>query len=317
MRGMMLSRRIFLKGAGAFTLATAGLGSYAFGIEPGLLLDVTRYRVTPKGWPPGLTLRIAVIADIHACEPWMPVSRIREVAGVANAMAPDLIVLLGDFNAGHLAVTGAVYPDQWGEALEGLKAPLGVHAILGNHDWWHGALPNMRSDDGESVRRALTALGSTVLENDAIRLVKDGQPFWLLGLGDQMAHRSHYGFRGVDNLSGTLAQIKDNAPAILLAHEPFVFDRVPRRVAVTLCGHTHGGQVNLPFLGPTFAARRYGPNRVYGHMIEDDRHLVISAGLGTSILPVRFLRPPEVVEVTISAPATPVATAPATPVVSL
>lgn len=303
----MLNRRLFMQGSGAIALATAGLGAYAFGVEPGLLLDVTRYRVTPKTWPADLTLKIAVIADIHACEPWMPVSRIREIAGIANAMAPDLIVLLGDFNAGHSYVTGAVYPEQWGEALEGLRAPLGVHAILGNHDWWHGALPKMRSDGGEAVRRALRAMGASVLENDALRLRKGDKAFWLAGLGDQLAHPLpyHAGYRGVDNLDATLAPLKDDAPAILLAHEPLIFDRVPKRIAVTLCGHTHGGQVNLPLLGPALANHRYGPSRVYGHMVEDERHLVISAGLGTSYVPVRFMRPPEVVELTISGAAMP------------
>ena len=303
----MLNRRLFLQGTGAFAAASLGLGSYAFAIEPGLLLDVTRYRVTPSSWPASLTVKIAVIADIHACDPWMPVDRIREVAGIANALNPDLIVLLGDFNAGHPYVTGAVYPEQWGEALSTLRAPLGVHAILGNHDWWHGALPGMKSDGAESVRRALRAVGSTVLENDAIRLAKDGQPFWLVGLGDQMAHPlpRRGGFRGVDDLDVALAPLKDNAPAILLAHEPMIFDRVPKRVAVTLCGHTHGGQVNLPIAGPIAASVRYGANRVYGHMVENDRHLIISAGLGTSFMPVRFMRPPEVVEVTISGAAAP------------
>ena len=300
----MLNRRLFLKGSAAFGAATLGLGSYAFGIEPGLLMDITRYRVTPKLWPHGLSLKIAVVADIHACEPWMPVSRIREIVAATNALAADLVVLLGDFNAGHPYVTGAVYPDQWGEALEALRAPLGVHAILGNHDWWHGAVPGMRSDGGESVRRALRACGASVLENDALRLKKDGQPFWLIGLGDQMAHpiARHRGFRGVDDLDGALGEVTDAAPAILLAHEPFIFDRVPKRVAVTLCGLTLGGQVNLPFLGPALASHRYGAKRVYGHMIEDDRHLIISAGLGTSIVPVRFMRPPEIVEVTIASP---------------
>ena len=84
-----------------------------------------------------------------------------------------------------------------------------------------------------------------------------------------------------------------------------IFDRVPKRVAVTLCGHTHGGQVNLPLAGPIVASVRYGANRVYGHMVENDRHLIISAGLGTSFMPVRFMRPPEVVEVTISGAAAP------------
>lgn len=302
----MLNRRVFLRGASASLALTAGLGAYAFAIEPAFALDVTRYHVTPANWPAALTLKIAVIADIHACEPWMPASRIRAVAEVSNAMAPDLVVLLGDFNAGHPYVSRAVYPDQWAEALEGLRAPLGVHAILGNHDWWHGPVPGMRADEAEGVRRALRALGASVLENDAVRLSKDGQPFWLLGLGDQIAHPVRRGhFRGVDDLDRTVAKAKGDAPAILLAHEPFIFDRVPDRVALTLCGHTHGGQVNLPFAGPVLASRRYGPNRIYGHMVENKRHLVISAGLGTSILPVRFMRPPELVEVTVTGAAAP------------
>ena len=303
----MLNRRLFLQGSGAFAAATVGLGGYAFGVEPALLLDVTRYHVTPKSWPEALKLKIVVIADIHACDPWMPVSRIKDIVAISNAMQPDIVALLGDFNAGHPYVTGAVYPDQWGAALEDLRAPLGVHAILGNHDWWHGAVPGMKSDGGESVRRALRASGASVLENDAQRLTKDGQPFWIVGLGDQMAHpvmqgSRHHGFRGVDDLEGALGELTDPAPAVLLAHEPFVFDRVPNRVAVTLCGHTHGGQVNLPLLGPVLANHRYGANRVYGHMVENDRHLVISAGLGTSFMPVRFMRPPEIVEVTIAGP---------------
>ena len=77
-------------------------------------------------------------------------------------------------------------------------------------------------------------------------------------------------------------------------------------VAVTLCGHTHGGQVNFPIVGPVIANERFGRDLVYGHTIAGDRHIVISAGLGTSILPIRFMRPPELVELTISgaAPAT-------------
>jgi predicted MPP superfamily phosphohydrolase len=78
---------------------------------------------------------------------------------------------------------------------------------------------------------------------------------------------------------------------------------VPDRVALTLCGHTHGGQVNLPIIGPIIAEERFGRKLVYGHSNEGSRHIVVSAGLGTSIVPVRFMRPPEVVEVTVSGPA--------------
>lgn len=298
----MISRRALLRLPAG--LALAGLGTYSVVIEPNFMLDVTRYRVTPKDWPRGLRLRIAVITDLHACEPWMPVSRIREIALVANALAPDLTVLLGDFAAGTHLASGPVTPQQWGEALSELKAPLGVHAVLGNHDWWHGPLPSDAPDGAEGARRALGQMGARVYENDGLRLTKDGKPFWLLGLGDQMAFSLGHGrgWRGHDDLDATLAVIEDDAPAILLAHEPFIFSRVPKRVALTLCGHTHGGQVNLPIAGPIVAELRWKTKNIYGHIVEDDRHMVISGGLGESILPMRFMRPPEIVEVTVEAP---------------
>lgn len=299
----MISRRAFLGIPVELALAGLGLGVYSVVIEPNFLLDVTRYRVTPPDWPKSLSLRIAVITDLHACEPWMPAARIRKIAEVANALQPDLTVLLGDYSAGTHLVTGPVMPEQWAEALSVLRAPLGVHAVLGNHDWWHGPLVSDKSDGAEGARRALKQMGARVYENDAVRLTKNGQPFWLLGLGDQMAlyMGKSLGWRGHDDLDRTMARLTDNAPAILLAHEPFIFRRAPKRIALTLCGHTHGGQVNLPLIGPVVAEMRFGNRQIYGHYIDDGRHLVISGGLGDSILPVRFMRPPEIVEVTVEA----------------
>lgn len=305
----MINRRAFLRWSGGIMLGAVGVGGYSVLIEPNFLLDVTRYRVTPNAWPAGLRLRIAVLSDLHACEPWMPVARVRQIAQLANALAPDLTVLLGDFAGGTMLATGRVTPQQWGEALAELKAPLGVHAVLGNHDWWHGALPQDKADGAESVRRALKQMGARVYENDALRLEKNGQGFWLLGLGDQMAtYRGRgRGWRGHDDLDATLGLLADDAPAILLAHEPFIFPRVTARVALTLSGHTHGGQVNLPIAGPALARLRWPTAHIYGHIADDDRHLVISGGLGESILPVRLLRPPEIVEVTVEAAAAPTA----------
>ncbi len=296
----LLTRRHFLQGAAGLTLMTAGLSSYAFALEPGFRLDVTSYCITPPGWPEELQVKSAVIADIHACEPFMSPSRIRNIAELANGLQPDIIFLLGDFNAGHRYVTAPVFPEQWGEALSILAAPLGVYAILGNHDWWHGALPGMRSDGGESVRRALRHANIAVLENDTVQVAKNGNAFWVSGLGDQMAHQvGSRRFRGIDDLAGTLAKVTDSAPVVLLAHEPFVFRHVPERVSLTLCGHTHGGQINLPLITAFYAESHFGTDHIYGHIVEDGRHMIISAGLGTSIAPVRFMRPPELVEVTI------------------
>ena len=300
----LLTRRRFIQGASILAGSGLGLGAYASGVEPGLMLAVTTWSVNPPNWPRDLKLKIGVIADIHACEPWMGPSRIRHIAETTNALNPDMIVLLGDFHGGHNIVTAPVMPEQWGEALSVLRAPLGVHAILGNHDWWHGALPRIKGDDGESVRKALRAAGFNVMENDALALSKDGKPFWLLGLGDQMAYRTGlHTTEGVDDLDGTLAKMTDDAPAILLAHEPRIFRRTPARIALTLSGHTHGGQINLPgWLDQRIRPAHLGsPALQYGHIVDANRHLVISGGLGTSIAPIRFMRPPEVVEVNISA----------------
>lgn len=294
-----VSRRLFLQVAGGATWATAAFGSYAFAVEPGFRLTLARYFLSPPGWPKGLVLRAVALADIHACRPWMPPERIRAMAELTNALQPDIIFLLGDFSGGHAIMTEPVMPEEWGEAISILKAPLGAFAVLGNHDWLHGPLPGMPSDDAKGVRDALVAANIRVLENQAVRLVKDGQGFWVAGLADQIAGPAGQG--GVANLPATLAQIADAAPVVLLAHEPYIFRKTPKRVSLTLAGHTHGGQINIPYIQARYA--RVFDDLVYGHIVDDDRHLIISGGLGTSHLPVRFNRPPEIVEVTIGAPA--------------
>ncbi len=261
---------------------------------------VRRYAVAPAGWPPGLALTIGVVADIHACEPWMPAERVRAIAEQCNALEPDIIVLLGDFNAGHRYVTGPVMPAAWADALSILRAPLGTYAILGNHDWWHGPVPGLRGGP-EEVRRALAGIGVKVLENDAVLVDRGGKRFWLAGLADQIAFRyAPRGHKGADDLAGTMKQIRDDAPVIMLAHEPYVFARMPDRVSLTLSGHTHGGQVVIPGVGPLITpSRRYN----YGHIVERGRDLIVSGGLGESGLPARFGVPPELLHVTVGAPA--------------
>ena len=125
-----------------------------------------------------------------------------------------------------------------------------------------------------------------------------GQRFWLAGIGDQLAYRLGHGrFRGVDDLPGTLAQVNTDDPVLLLVHEPDIFTRVPARVALTLAGHTHGGQIRLPLIWPPFVPSKYGARFAYGHVVEDDRHMIVSGGLGTSIIPARLGVPPEIVHV--------------------
>jgi uncharacterized protein len=291
----MISRRHFLRfsaGAGAFSASTA---AYGFGVEPVLRLRVTRYGVLPPQWPADFQLKIAVVADLHACDPWMSIERIEAIVERTNSLNADIIVMLGDYVAGHRHVSRFIPASEWAPVLAGLKAPLGVHAILGNHDYWEG--------QGMTVaRRALEAAGIPVYENDAKRLTKAGRPFWLAGLGDQLAYLPAQRFRplrriGVDDLGATLGKVTDDAPVILLAHEPDVAARVPARVALQLSGHTHGGQVRLLGWSPVVPSR-YGNRLAYGHT-RTNCDVVVSGGLGCSIMPFRIGVPPEIVLVTL------------------
>jgi len=295
----MVNRRRFLTGAGVLAAGASGLGGYATAYEAGARLDLTSYDVASPNWPAEFPLKIAVIADIHACEPWMPAERIASIVDLANAQKPDLTVLLGDFAGQHHVVTRYVPPGAWADQLGRLEAPLGVYAILGNHDWWSAAMPTDPPDEAQSVRKALRGVRIPVLENRAVQLSLRGRRFWLVGLGDQLAHRfGRHHVRGEDDLGAAFREIRDEAPTILLAHEPFIFPKTPDRVALTLCGHTHGGQVNFPLIGTPFAPRARGVKPyVYGVYAEGRRRLIVSGGLGTSHLPVRFMRPPEVVSV--------------------
>jgi len=98
-----------------------------------------------------------------------------------------------------------------------------------------------------------------------------------------------------------MAQITTNDPVVLLAHEPDIFPDVSSRVALTLAGHTHGGQIRVPFLWERYVPSKYGARYAYGHVIENDRHLIVSGGLGTSIVPARLGVPPEILHITLGA----------------
>jgi predicted MPP superfamily phosphohydrolase len=308
----LFTRRHFLQLTGASGLASAGFGSYALA-EPFRDI-VTRYEVTPKDWPQGLNLKVALLADIHACDPWVSAGRIDLLVEQTNSLKPDAVLLLGDFVAGHrIARFGTPVPHKvWAKALSKLKAPFGVHAVLGNHDWWEDREVQRRRKGPIAAGLALEDAGIPVYENKAVRFVKDGQPFWIAGLGDQWAfwpNPDHYedfkrggkiGYIGLHDLPGTLAAVTGKAPVILMAHEPDIFPQVPDRVALTVCGHTHGGQVRLFGYAPVVPSRFH--NRyAYGHIVEDGRELIVSAGLGLSGLPVRFGAPPEIVMVELSA----------------
>ena len=298
-RRHLLTRGLVAGSAGGLGIGTAG----AAALDTMGDAVVTHYDIHPAGWPADLPLRVAAIADIHACEPWMTIERIEGIVAATNALAPDLVVLLGDYVVAHRKITAKVPDAQWAKALGRLSAPCGVHAILGNHDWWDDPRAQSRLVPLPAAAAALEAEGIRVLHNDAVRLTHRGRSFTVAGLGDQFAFRPRHdspawGSGGTDDLEGTLTKARGDGPILLLAHEPDIFAEVPADVAVTFSGHTHGGQVRIGGFTPVVPSR-YGSRYVYGHIVEDGRNLVVSAGLGCSWWPVRFGVPAEIVLATI------------------
>ncbi|MEM1274096.1 MAG: metallophosphoesterase [Pseudomonadota bacterium] len=289
----MITRRFVIRGLLASLLAGLIAASYGFFIEPALRLRVTRWRLSLPGWTAG-PLRIAILADIHVGAPIVSRRRLRQVVTRTNALGADLILFLGDLEAGHRFVTEKVPLADAAAELAGLDCPLGVYAILGNHDWWHDAAAQTGAPGLPEAGRQLEAAGIPVLENEVRRF--DG--FWLAGLGDQLAY-SVSGRGGRDDLPGTLTQAQDDAPVILMAHEPDIFARMPDRVGLTLSGHTHGGQVRIFGFSPLVPSQ-FGNRYAYGHVIEDGRHLIVSGGIGCSILPVRLGVVPEITVLELS-----------------
>ena len=259
-------------------LAPLGVLLWAFEIEPGMLV-VRHRRMELPGWKSNL--RMAVLSDLHIGSPHVGLDKLRLIVDKTNAEGPEIVVLLGDFVTGGpngMRAGGFVEPESIAQELKKLHAPLGVYAVLGNHDWWY---------DGEHVRRALTAAGIPVLENRAIHV---GNTFWLGGIADLWTREP--------DIAGTLRQVTTDDPVVLITHNPDIFPNVPARVSLTLAAHTHGGQVQLPIIGTLITTSRLGYNA--GEFVEEGRHLFVTTGIGTSIVPVRMGVPPEIVILTLA-----------------
>ncbi len=253
------------------------MAAWGFWLEPASLC-VRSYRLEIPRWPPELSgLKVAVIGDLHVGSPFNGIENLEKVVKLANGEKPDLILLAGDFVIGGVQGGHRVAPERIARELASLEAPLGVFAVLGNHDWWF---------DAPRVRKAIEDAGIPFIDERAVELRHGGQAFWLAGCGDY--------WEGHPNPGATLATIHDRNPILLLTHNPDLFPDVPDRVNLTIAAHTHGGQVYIPLIGRPIVPSKYGQRFAIGHIVEGGRHLFVSPGIGTSIIPVRFLVRPEI-----------------------
>jgi len=277
-------------------IVVVALGVWGVAIEPDRLVVRETRLVLPR-CPAKLDgLRIAALSDIHAGAPHIGVGKLRQIVATVEEARPDLVVLLGDYVTRGVLGGRAIDPEVTAAALGTIRAPLGVVAVLGNHDWWYG---------GRRVKRALEAVGITVLENAAMRVEYEGQPLWLAGLADLSTRNP--------DVTAALASVPAGDPVIVLTHNPDVFPDVPARALLTLAGHTHGGQVVLPLVGRLIVPSRFGQRYAIGHVEEDGRDLFVTPGIGTSMIPVLIGVPPEISIVILSAPGSRASAAPCAP----
>ena len=263
---------ILLLAAGAL-LALDG-----FWLEPSSL-RLVRYDI-PAGAPFLKGMKIAVISDLHAGAPYIDEAKIDRVVAMANDARPDIVLLTGDYVTqgvlgGHYMPIEIIAPH-----LKKLKAPLGVYAVLGNHDNW-----NM---GGSHIGAILAAAGIPDLENAALSLTGPRGPFYLVGIGDYHSGMAHP--------PRVFRHLPPDADALCFTHSPDSLPILPANCALTLAGHTHGGQVLLPLLGrpAVAAASMYGQRYAIGLVRDGGKILFVSPGIGTSMLPLRLGVPPEI-----------------------
>lgn len=255
--------------------------SYAFAVQShGWRNEVTALQLDhlTLAWPdlpPGLHgLRIVQLSDLHACS-WVPEEHLRRAVALAQAQSPDLIVLTGDFI--QLKREADHYANRCAQIVADLTAPLGVYAVLGNHDYW---------GDPRIVTRAFEQVGIPMLINRARRLAVGGDDLWLVGLDDAR--------HGEPNLPHALNGVPSDGFKILLAHEPDIADDTHRHgIHLQLSGHSHGAQVDIPGVRP-FWLPRLGRKYHRGLYRVGDMWLYTNRGLGSGYPAIRHNCPPEV-----------------------
>jgi predicted MPP superfamily phosphohydrolase len=274
-----------LLGSVAAALALAVVAFVALGYRNATAAPlVRRLSVTVPGYPAdGRPVRIALFSDVHVHAPDMPPSRLAKIVGQINRLHPDIIVAAGDFTGNNLI--GRDYaPGQAIAPLRRLKARFGVYAVLGNNDYEAGS---------NAVSSALESAGVRVLSNAATVV----GPIALGGIDGRIHHR----FAGWREARERTYKSLDSLPGVqvLVAHRPDEFVPAPRSVSLVLAGHTHCGQIVLPLVGALESGSDYGTRFLCGVHRDGAKLLVVTAGLGTSHVPLRIGAPPDIWLVTV------------------
>lgn len=255
-------------------LATlVALASLSIGYRQGLADPVVRHLGWHTNWPPhAAPVRLVLLSDLHVVAPDRPPERLARLVVQVNRLKPDCVLIAGDLVSDRVLSTRHIPFEEALAPLAKLRPRVASYAVLGNHDYWR---------NGADAVAALERHGVRVLRNQAARCgaVTVG------GVDDP--HTRH------DNVAMTEAAVAAmGGVPVLFAHSPDIFPAV-RHIPLTLAGHTHCGQISLPFIGPPSIPSNYGQRYACGLVRENGRTLLVTAGIGTSIMPVRWNVPPD------------------------
>jgi predicted MPP superfamily phosphohydrolase len=254
----------------ALALLMSGFGLAGYGYWTARQDPLIREaRIEARDWPAGeRPVRILLISEIHVAGPAMPPSRLERIVDQANALAPDLVLIAGDFISEHPDPGWSYTPDEIAAPIGRLRPRLGTFAVMGNHDHWA---------DAPAITAALTRVGVRVLDNDAAR----AGPLAVGGVDDDYTGRA--------DLRDTVEAMRRlGGVPVLLSHSPDPFPDLAPDVPLMVAGHTHCRQISLPLIGPLVTYSRYGNRYACGRVDENGHTLVVGAGLGTSVLPLRI-----------------------------
>ena len=240
-------------------------------------------RVELRGLPQGTpAIRIALLSDIHVAGPDMPPSRLARIVSQVNDLRPDLVLIAGDLVSEKRYATHIYTAEEIVAPLGNLRAPMGTIVVPGNHDHWF---------DWLALRRQLQRNGITVLQNEATQR----GPLAIGGVDDAYTRR--------DDLSEVLRQLGTlDGGKLIVTHSPDIAPQVTSNVPLVLAGHTHCGQIRLPVVGTLATMSRYGDRFACGTIEEGGQTVIVGAGLGTSLVPIRFGTRAEIWMVEVVAP---------------